>query len=229
MASPQCLFIGNSRWHWAEQTESNQWVFQHAAPAPECLDSPTRLLAWAAVGPVPDHPCLQFSRRLDLQEVPLLGVPPWLGIDRALAGWAAWRASASRLGVMVVDAGTVLSLTRVSGNGWFSGGLLAAGFGLQLRAMGFAAEGLEAVSPLALNSEMVKSFPLETHAAMHAGALKSLVGLVQQAHSQCSWPIWLCGGDAPQLLPVIQQQLGVEVCHAPDLVMQAMIDLISDA
>ena len=224
---PRCLLIGNSRWHWAEQRGPSHWIYQHEAAVPEAFDQPIDLLAWAAVGPVPDHFRLQTSRRLRLAEIPLQGIPNWLGIDRALAGWGAWRASAHPVGVMVVDAGTVLSLTRISETGHFSGGLLAAGYGLQLRAMGAATAGLEAVSALVLESDKRELFPLETQAAMRCGALQSLVGLITQAQAQCPWPIWLCGGDAPQLLPLLQQQLGVEVLHAPNLVMEAMVELIS--
>ena len=106
----RCLLIGNSRWHWAEQTSNSHWVYQHEAAAPEALEAPSDLLSWAAVGVIPNHPGLQSSKRLNLSAIPLQGIPPWLGIDRALAGWGAWRANQDRVGVLVVDAGTVLSL-----------------------------------------------------------------------------------------------------------------------
>jgi type III pantothenate kinase len=164
---------------------------------------------------------------LNLSQIPLQGIPPWLGIDRALAGWGAWRANENRFGVLVVDAGTVLSLTRISADGSFSGGLLAAGYGLQLRAMSEATAGLTATSPLVLDPKKAETFPFETQAAMRSGAQQSLVGLIRQAHAQSPWPIWLCGGDSPQLLPRLQEQLGMEVIHAPNLVMEAMVELIS--
>ena len=223
----RCLLIGNSRWHWAEQRGASAWIYQHEAAALEALDAPSDLLAWAAVGVVPSHPCLQSSRRLNLSAIPLQGIPPWLGIDRALAGWGAWRANQNRVGVLVVDAGTVLSLTRISAEGTFCGGLLAAGYGLQLRAMAEATAGLADTSRLGLETDAEDPFPIETQSAMRTGAQQSLVGLIRQAHVQSPWPIWLCGGDAPQLLPTLQEQLGAEVLHAPNLVMEAMVELIS--
>ena len=223
----RCLLIGNSRWHWAEQTGNSHWVYQHQAAAPEALEAPSDLLSWAAVGVIPNHPCLLSSKRLNLSAIPLQGIPPWLGIDRALAGWGAWRANQNRVGVLVVDAGTVLSLTRISADGSFSGGLLAAGYGLQLRAMSEATAGLTATSPLVVDPKKAETFPFETQEAMRSGAQQSLVGLIRQAHAQSPWPIWLCGGDAPQLLPKLQAQLGVEVLHSPNLVMEAMVELIS--
>jgi type III pantothenate kinase len=62
---------------------------------------------------------------------------------------------------------------------------------------------------------------------MRSGAQQSLVGLIRQAHAQSPWPIWLCGGDAPQLLLNLQEQLGMEVFHAPNLVMETMVELVS--
>ena len=223
----RCLLIGNSRWHWAEQTGNSHWVYQHEAAAPEALEAPSDLLSWAAVGVIPNHPGLQSSKRLNLSAIPLQGIPPWLGIDRALAGWGAWRANQNRVGVLVVDAGTVLSVTRISADGSFSGGLLAAGYGLQLRAMSESTAGLTSTSPLVLDPKEQGPFPIETQTAMRAGVQQSLVGLIRQAHEQSPWPIWLCGGDAPQLLPKLQEQLGMEVLHAPNLVMEAMVELIS--
>ena len=223
----RCLLIGNSRWHWAEQRGDSHWTYQHEVASPEGLDAPSDLLAWAAVGPIPSHSCLQSSRRLQLCDIPLQGSPPWLGIDRALAGWGAWRANQDRMGVLVVDAGTVLSLTRISADGSFSGGMLAAGYGLQLRAMARATTGLHFTLPMVLEPAEVETFPSETQAAMRSGAQQSLVGLILQAHAQSPWPIWLCGGDAPQLLPKLQKQLGVEVLHSPNLVMEAMVELVS--
>ena len=84
-----------------------------------------------------------------------------------------------------------------------------------------------ATSPLVQEPEELEPFPFETQAAMRSGAQQSLVGLIRQAHAQSPWPIWLCGGDAPQLLPKLQEQLGVEVLHSPNLVMEAMVELIS--
>ena len=223
----RCLLIGNSRWHWAEQTDDSQWVYQHEAAAPEALGALSDLLAWAAVGVIPDHPYFQSGKRLNLSAIPLQGIPPWLGIDRALAGWGAWRANQNRVGVLVVDAGTVLSVTRISADGSFSGGLLAAGYGLQLRAMSESTAGLTSTSPLVLDPKEQGLFPIETQTAMRAGVQQSLVGLIRQAYEQSPWPIWLCGGDAPQLLPKLQEQLGMEVLHAPNLVMEAMVELIS--
>ena len=54
--------------------------------------------AWAAVGPLPAPEICPPERRVELGEVPLRGCPAWLGIDRALAGWGAWRAVGEAVG-----------------------------------------------------------------------------------------------------------------------------------
>ena len=220
-----CLLIGNSRWHWATRTAEG-WVFAHTNPDPLRLDG-LELVRWAAVGPVPVHPVLSQTTRLGLEDLPLKGMPPWLGVDRALAAWAATTRAVplpTQGGVLVADAGTVLSLTRVTSEGEFAGGQLAAGFGLQLRAMAAGTRDLPA--PGSLHQLPSELFPHATLAAMQQGAIQSLLGLLLEAQRSCSWPLWICGGDAPLLIDSLRQQ-GAEVIHAPDLVMEGMVTLVS--
>ena len=85
------LLIGNSRWHWATPAANGgEILLRHTAPCREPLgDVAAGLFAWAAVGTVPAGLGLPAGSRLTLAEVPLAKAPPWLGIDRALAGWQA--------------------------------------------------------------------------------------------------------------------------------------------
>lgn len=222
--SSHALLIGNSRWHWAVHSPRG-WSFEHNQPDPGRLDH-VDLIGWAAVGPVPDHPLLRQSRRIALADVPLQGLPPWLGVDRALAGWAAWGAASplTQEGLLVADAGTVLSLTRVRADGSFAGGQLAAGFGLQLRAMAAGTRDLPA--PERLGPVPHDLFPQPTVEAMQRGAVQSLLGLLLEAQHQCAWPLWLCGGDAPLLFEQLCER-GADVRHAPDLVMEGLVALLS--
>ena len=59
-------------------------------------------------------------QRVLTSDVPLAQLPPALGVDRALAAWAAWQQQ--RQPVLVADAGTALSLTLVDAAGCFQGG-----------------------------------------------------------------------------------------------------------
>lgn len=225
----RALLIGNSRWHWAEQ-RCDGWSFDHTPPDSLRLQQrPPHL--WAAVGAVPPDATLQGLRQVQLRDVPLREAPPWLGVDRALAGWRAWQQLRDvGRGVLVVDAGTVLSLTRVTPAGEFAGGQLAAGMALQLRAMAAGAEALPLpAEPLrteehSLAFESQSLFPRETPAAMRCGVRQALLGLIVEAQRISESPLWLCGGDAPELLPRLLAR-GVPVHHAPNLVLEGLLQL----
>jgi type III pantothenate kinase len=146
-AEPRWLLIGNSRWHWGggEPAALQLW---HTPPLPAAGGaSLAALQGWAAVGPVPAAAGLDPGRRLGLEQVPLQDLPPWLGVDRALVAWRAWRLCAAP--VLVADAGTALSLTLVDGSGRFLGGRLQAGLALQLRALAAGTAQLPDLLPLA--------------------------------------------------------------------------------
>ena len=119
----RALLIGNSRWHWAERHQT-QWRFDHTPPDQQRLGSEP--LVWAAVGPIPAQLVDGPGRpRIQLQNIPLAGCPPWLGVDRALGAWEAWRreqrsGSTADRGLLLADAGTVLSLTLLDSGGRFN-------------------------------------------------------------------------------------------------------------
>jgi type III pantothenate kinase len=227
-ASPRWLLIGNSRWHWAERTLEGPLRGWDGAPGlQEREGSPP--LAWAAVGHVPDSPSLPVDRRVSLANVPLAGCPPWLGVDRALAGWEAWRTL--KLGVLVADAGTVLSLTLVDGHGTFRGGRLMAGLGLQLAAMTNGTVLLPRVPlqgrPAGVAGE--DDWPTATAEAMRVGVETGLAAAVIAA-SQASGcqRLVLTGGDAPRLEGRITPAVagfGVLVNHRPLLCLESLANL----
>ena len=234
------LLIGNSRWHWA-LADADRGVtdpplrFLHLPPPPPssprtaALDPP---LAWAAVGPVPHQAGLSAATRLGLADVPLADAPPWLGIDRALAGW--WASRLANGPVLVADAGTVLSLTRVDGRGRFAGGRLMAGAALQLRAMGSGTQGLPCLEgDLVAAAGSGDAWPRATEAAMRQGVAEGLAAAVLEAGRQAralevGCRIVLTGGDGEILLPLLRRspELGEAVLlHRPDLCLEALVAL----
>ena len=129
---------------------------------------------------------------------------------------------------MVVDAGTVLSLTRVTADGAFNGGWLAAGLRLQLQAMAAGTQALTDPDDQKQEPCDGLSFPRDSCEAMRRGVIESLVGLILRAQDLDPSPLWLCGGDAPLLVQALQTQ-GLELNHAPELVMQSLVTLVSPA
>jgi type III pantothenate kinase len=242
-ARPRWLLIGNSRWHWAAsappQQELHLW---HTPPAAGELATVVEgLHAWAAVGPVPVGLALPESRRLTLAAVPLAAAPAWLGVDRALAGWQAWRLTGGP--VLVADAGTVLSLTRVRSDGSFGGGRLMAGAALQWRAMGMATALLPALDPqqtqLVLKQTQVCGlWPHATEAAMCHGVIEGLSAALVDAIRQAlveepQLRMVLTGGDGPFLLPGLDRRLKAEglgpcLWHRPALALEALAALVPD-
>ena len=172
------LLIGNSRWHWAEPL-ADRWRFDHSPPDLSRLAmSPP---VWAAVGPVPETPFLKEVRRLTLADVPLKGCPPWLGVDRALGAFSALSRCVEqqldyRAGVLLADAGTVLSLTLLDPAGGFRGGQLIPGLRMQLQAM---AEGAAGLGLPTLDVESHGLFPRQADATMWRGSLQALVGALE--------------------------------------------------
>jgi len=221
------LLIGNSRWHWAE-AGSAPWRCWHELP-PQAGIAPCweELQAWAAVGPTPALAAPPAHAQIQLADVPLQGLPSWLGVDRALVGWGAWRQQGA--GVLVADAGTALSLTRIDGAGCFGGGRISAGVQLQLRSLHGSTAQLPAVEPLAL--QLQQAWPRDTEAAMLQGCARSVAAAIAQAWRDLlvsepsePWTLWLTGGDATLLHPLlVEQQL--EPVLAPDLALQALAAL----
>lgn len=249
------VLLGNSRWHWAElgawegsasagasdlpvPLEASVLRCFHTPAAPQPLPiPPARWRAWAAVGALPGGLDLPAARRLALEKVPLGGLPPWLGIDRALVGWGAWSRQArlcQATPVLVADAGTALSLTLVDGDGRFCGGRLAAGVTLQLRALAAGTALLPQVDQAWWQEPSPGPWPLETRAAMVRGCLEAGAAAIVQAWRQACGPggspracqLWLTGGDGEALAPLLADQ-GVPFTAAPNLALESLAALAS--
>ena len=195
------LLIGNSRWHWAQRTEQGVRI-DHGDPDPGRIGTDPPI--WAAVGPVPEQLRHHQHLRIRLEDVPLPKAPPWLGVDRALGAWMAWRCSQERKldcsrGLLLVDAGTVMSLTRVTADGCFGGGQLIPGYRLQLRAMAEGTVGLPSTPEPPDNDASQEVFPQQTVAAMQRGVLEAMLASIAAAQQHAQGLLWICGGDAALL------------------------------
>jgi type III pantothenate kinase len=179
---------------------------------------------------------LPADRRLAIDAVPLAGAPPWLGIDRALAGWQAWCEVAGP--VLVVDAGTVLSFTRVDGRGRFRGGRLQAGVALQLQAMATGTAGLPRLpdpgSPWPGEEGLdANPWPSATITAMQVGVRLGVVAAIVQAtreatREEANLHMVITGGDASLLCPLLRGELAsasLPWSHRPALCLEALARL----
>ena len=219
------LMIGNSRWHWASKIKE-QLKYFHTSPNPiEFKNKDYSQLSWASVGPIPENIKLCSSKEIKLHDVPLENLPNNLGIDRALASWSAFKKQSAlnskKQDLIVIDAGTILSVTRITKKGEFAGGQLIAGLRLQLSSMESGALNLEA--PI-LNIIPKETFQNETQNAMLRGALNGLLGLILQIIDETRLPIWICGGDAPLILNELKNK-NIDINHSPNLVLDGMIDI----
>ena len=234
----RALLIGNSRWHWAHRSLDGIQV-DHGDPDPDRIGSDPPI--WAAVGPVPDQLRSHQDLRIRLEDVPLPKAPPWLGVDRALGAWMAWRRSQDQQldcsrGLLLVDAGTVMSITRVGADGCFGGGQLVPGYRLQLRYMAEGTVGLPSTLGFPADASLVPQdvfsedvisqdiFPQATVAAMRRGVLQAMLATIAVAQQHSQGLLWICGGDAELLRA---HWLGsTELLNVQgDLQLQALLDL----
>ncbi len=219
------LLIGNSRWHFAIN-KNNYWEYMHVLPNLEIIEKfNANNLKWACVGELPNHLSLIPNNRINVQDIPLDKLPEWIGVDRALGAWGALK-NAEKIGplskgIIVADAGTVLSMTCIDANGSFIGGQLMAGLNLNLSAMSNHTKNLKDPGLIKTTPEM---FPSETNEAMQRGALQSLVGALSEAQLHLKMPLWLCGGDSKIIFEELNKR-NLDVKHLPNLVLEGMIFL----
>lgn len=205
-AGGRWLLIGNSRWHWAEgPLHARRYWSEPPGQGPWLPPH-----CWAAVGPVPAA-VLDPAKRITLERIPLADAPAWLGIDRALAGWQAWRCSTGP--VLVADAGTALSLTWIDRSGRFAGGRLLAGAALQLQALHAGTLALPSLQVPAIGQAAggwpADEWPIQTEAAMTVGVLDGLAAALQRAAARLAQrepglQLWLTGGDGANLQALLQ-------------------------
>jgi len=221
-----CLLIGNSRLHWAIK-KLGKWRFIHTLPnSQEITNYQKGICKWAAVGTIPENLELDPKKQITLQDIPLKNAPQWLGIDRALGSWGAFEQAKKKgihsKGIILADAGTVLSLTCVSHLGEFIGGQLIAGLNLQRLAMAQKTQNLIYPKNNYLPS---KVFPVSTEEAILRGTYQSLIGTIIEAQKISKMPLWLCGGDSKIIFENLKSRLTITYC--PNITLEAMIKIKS--
>ncbi len=146
--------------------------------------------------------------------------PARIGVDRLAAAAAAHRAAPAGQAVVVVDAGTALTVDAIDAAGTFRGGVIAPGLRLGLNALSANTSFLPQV-------ELAATTPLlgqNTADGLRSGALHGSAALVEglctrmAAALDSPVAVFLTGGDGPLLHPHIA---AVHTCD-PDLVLRGL-------
>ncbi len=229
------LMIGNSRLHWAwfmGEKLCAAWDTEYLPESASQLIQGWDVLEWGAEFFPPDL-ISQYNARLlplyvasvvpkqtalwqnypdihmiTLDQVPLQGVYPTLGIDRALALWGAGETWGWPM--LVIDAGTALTFTGGDANRCLVGGAILPGLGFQLQSLAQRTAGLPLVETRELAS-LPPRWALKTPEAIHSGVIYTMLAGIrdfveawwQKFPGSC---ITLTGGDRAALLSYLQFQ-----------------------
>ncbi|MEB3205507.1 MAG: type III pantothenate kinase [Candidatus Sericytochromatia bacterium] len=156
-------------------------------------------------------PALAGIRWLRPTEAPMplrYGDPATLGADRLAAAWGAW----CLLGgpVLVVDAGTATTLSRVGDAGSFDGGAITLGVGATLQALADRGARL----PLVVAALPAAGLATDTEAAIRLGVVGGHAHMISGLAGEIApgVPRVITGGSAALLHPLLPGFL-----HVPDL------------
>jgi type III pantothenate kinase len=211
------LMIGNSRLHWAwfeNATILRTWDTPHltAETIVQAVPPTAQHLPLWIASVVPSQTVLWEKQRekqphtvLTLEQIPLQGMYPALGIDRALAAWGA----VQKLGVpvLVIDAGTALTFTAVN-QVQFMGGAIVPGLQTQVRSL---TQNTAVLPWVELQAALPDRWALNTHDSILSGVTYTVLATIQNYGS--AWletfpdgAIVLTGGDGDRLMTHLQEQ-----------------------
>lgn len=233
--------VGNSRIKWAQSRAgklTGHGSAEHAGLVPAGLnqvkESLTRIIAANVAGEAYGQRLNDWAQRQWQLEVEFVAVnpdngnidiaysdPARFGVDRWLALIAA-RALASA-DVVVIDAGTALTVDVLSAQGRHLGGIITPGLALMQQSLqqktaeiqsGMSAQ--ESVKPVILGTD--------TASGVASGCLYAVTGAIEhllaklEGQTSSSPSVIISGGAAE----AVQTELTIESRHVPDLVLQGM-------
>lgn len=121
---------------------------------------------------------LEFHLLSSASQTLVSGTYEGMGIDRVANAVAAWKLFAREAPALVVDLGTATTLTAVSSEGRFLGGLITLGLGKTLHALHQEAAQLPAISLIG-KSPAASPLAFDTETAIVSGTILAHVGLVE--------------------------------------------------
>lgn len=202
--------IGNSRLHWAEFADDKlqrRWDTPHLSDRP-AIAAPELWIASVVPGQSVfwhGHPAVYW---IDRTQIPLQGLYPSLGLDRALAVWGALKTIGNP--VLVIDGGTALTLTGAAGDRLVGGAILP-GLGLQRQALHQSTAALPLVDwPATLPPRWATNTPDAIASGILHTAIAGLRDFISNWQQQFpSSAIVLTGGDGARLHELLQQAMPV--------------------
>ncbi|MDE2742849.1 MAG: type III pantothenate kinase [Gemmatimonadota bacterium] len=146
--------------------------------------------------------------------------PTRIGVDRLAAASAAHRATPAGQAVVVVDAGTALTVDAIDAQGTFRGGVIVPGLRLGLNALGAGTSFLPQVELAATTPLLGKNTADGLRSGALHGSASLIEGLCTRMAATLDTPvaIFLTGGDGPLLYPHITV---IHTCD-PNLVLRGL-------
>lgn len=193
-------------------------------------ESSSHLVVLSLASVVPNQTVLwqDYSNvhEITLDQVPLQGIYPTLGIDRALALWGAGETWGWPM--LVIDAGTALTLTGADPNRCLIGGAILPGLGLQLQSLSQKTANLPLIDTK--DVAIPPRWAINTQDAIFSGVIYTIIAGIRDfiAAWWQEFPdsyITLTGGDRTLLLTYLQAQfptIAAKVIPDPDLIFWGM-------
>jgi type III pantothenate kinase len=214
------LAIGNSRLHWAYfdgQELQQTWHSAYFSPTadwrqaaqPDWLIPNNIHLYLASVVPAQTAQWQPFAQRiLTLADVPLKNMYPTLGIDRALAALGAGETYGYPL--LLIDAGTALTITGINADRQLFGGAILPGLRLQWQALH---QGTAALPEFLPDFQPVNRWAMNTEEAIASGIFYSTLASIRDFYLdwQQQFPetaLVITGGDGKILYLSLQSNEG---------------------
>ncbi len=239
--------VGNSRLHWALFIDKTLYstgdtfhlpasIIQQLAENPTLDNWLTAISLPSNLSIIPDYPIplilasvvpsqtalwqsYPHLRLITLADVPLEGMYPTLGIDRALAVWGAgitWGFPS-----LVIDAGTALTFTGADNHQCLVGGAILPGLGLQFASLGQKTGQLPLLET-GLMTYLPPRFAMNTSEAIQSGVIYILLSGIKD-FIEAWWQLFpnsqlvMTGGDSNLLKNYLYQQF-------PDIAERIIVD-----
>jgi len=197
------------------------------------VSSPARLQLIAALQRRFEHEDIRTITWRHVPLTPRVRYPDRLGIDRLLAGWMATRLYPGQR-VVVVDAGSAITVDSVGPGNEFHGGAILPGLSLQFESLGRGTDALPLLDPGEAAEDLTPlTIPaLDTVSAIRGGILCGTAGAVDrliqmsfangaQNRAPSSTPqVVLTGGDGARLSSLLQSPHTVN----DRLILDALLD-----